>query len=156
MPLTFHSIRLTFRALRTADLDELYDIFNDPETQHGYRGLTFSPQPESWKESYKKRVETHPLQVVAVDTQSNELIGTASIRFGVAPELRGGLLAVVLKKCMWGKGYGTELVGWVVQHAFKFLGLHRVSLEVFSYNVGAIALYKKMYVRFCALDCEFY
>jgi RimJ/RimL family protein N-acetyltransferase len=83
-----------------------------------------------------------------VDTQSDEIVGIASIRFEGRPERRDGLLGVVIKKSMWGKGYGTELVGWVVQHSFKFLGLHRVSLEVFPANIGAIALYSKMYVYF--------
>jgi len=43
----------------------------------------------------------------------------------------------------WGKGYGTEATDLMLAHAFGPLGLHRVALTVFEFNVRAIRSYEK-------------
>ena len=43
-----------------------------------------------------------------------------------------------------GQGYGTEAVSLALGYAFNELNLHRVCLNVMSYNTNAIALYEKL------------
>ena len=43
----------------------------------------------------------------------------------------------------WGKGYGTDAMQVGLRYAFTELNLHRVSLDVFSYNTRAIRSYEK-------------
>jgi RimJ/RimL family protein N-acetyltransferase len=43
----------------------------------------------------------------------------------------------------WGRGLGTEATSLMLGHAFERLGLHRVGLSVFSYNLRAIRAYEK-------------
>lgn len=43
----------------------------------------------------------------------------------------------------WGRGLGTEATELMVGHAFERLGLHRVGLSVFSFNLRAIRAYEK-------------
>jgi RimJ/RimL family protein N-acetyltransferase len=43
----------------------------------------------------------------------------------------------------WGRGYGTEATGLMLELAFKRIGLHRVTLSVFSFNERAIRSYQK-------------
>ncbi|CEA09369.1 Acetyltransferase (GNAT) family protein [Arthrobacter saudimassiliensis] len=43
----------------------------------------------------------------------------------------------------YGRGYGTEAVGAVLDHAFTDVGLHRVGLEVFAFNPRAQRCYEK-------------
>jgi RimJ/RimL family protein N-acetyltransferase len=43
----------------------------------------------------------------------------------------------------WGRGLGTEVTELMLGHAFERLGLHRVGLSVFSYNLRAIKAYQK-------------
>ncbi len=43
----------------------------------------------------------------------------------------------------WGRGMGTEATELMLGHAFERLGLHRVGLSVFSYNLRAIRAYEK-------------
>ena len=43
----------------------------------------------------------------------------------------------------WGRGLGTEATELMLEHAFERLGLHRVGLSVFSYNLRAIRAYEK-------------
>jgi RimJ/RimL family protein N-acetyltransferase len=43
----------------------------------------------------------------------------------------------------WGQGYGTDAMRVVVRYAFLQLHLHRVSLNVFEYNLRAVRSYEK-------------
>ena len=45
---------------------------------------------------------------------------------------------------MWGKGIGTSAISLILGFAFYELNLHRVYLQVFSFNERAIKLYEKM------------
>ncbi|TFY73946.1 hypothetical protein EWM64_g10066 [Hericium alpestre] len=45
---------------------------------------------------------------------------------------------------MWGNGYGTEVMRWLVERGFEGLGLHRLALGVFETNERAVAVYKKV------------
>lgn len=47
-------------------------------------------------------------------------------------------------KDMWGKGIGTAAISLILEFAFNELNLHRVYLQVFSFNERAIKLYEKM------------
>jgi RimJ/RimL family protein N-acetyltransferase len=47
----------------------------------------------------------------------------------------------------WDRGYGTEALQLAMRFAFDELNLHRVSLNVFSYNRRAMALYEKLGFR---------
>ncbi len=43
----------------------------------------------------------------------------------------------------WGKGYGTDAMKLILRYGFLELNLHRVSLDVFSYNPRAVRSYEK-------------
>ena len=43
-----------------------------------------------------------------------------------------------------GKGYGTDATRALLRYAFEEVGLHRIELEVFSFNSLAIRLYEKV------------
>ena len=47
----------------------------------------------------------------------------------------------------WGQGYGTEAIRLILDYAFRELGLHRVTLEVFDYNPRAIHVYEHLGFR---------
>jgi RimJ/RimL family protein N-acetyltransferase len=48
------------------------------------------------------------------------------------------------EKEYWGKGYGAEGLQLLLDYAFYEMNLHRVSLNVFSFNDRAIRLYTKI------------
>lgn len=43
-----------------------------------------------------------------------------------------------------GKGYGSEAMRLVLAHAFDVIGIHRVELDVYAYNEGAIRTYERL------------
>jgi hypothetical protein len=49
-------------------------------------------------------------------------------------------------------------MSFAVEHAFTWLGLHRLTLEVFGHNEPAIKLYRKLCVKysFCSSDSAAY
>jgi RimJ/RimL family protein N-acetyltransferase len=50
-------------------------------------------------------------------------------------------------KSYWGKGYGTDATRTLLRHAFEEAGLHRVELQVFSFNPRAMRVYEKVGFR---------
>jgi RimJ/RimL family protein N-acetyltransferase len=53
------------------------------------------------------------------------------------------------EKDAWGHGYGTEATALMLDHAFRTLGLHRVGLTVFEFNVRGIRAYRR-----CGFEVE--
>ena len=49
----------------------------------------------------------------------------------------------IFDPALWGRGLGTESIRLALGHAFGTLGLHRVELQVLSYNRRAIRAYEK-------------
>jgi RimJ/RimL family protein N-acetyltransferase len=46
-------------------------------------------------------------------------------------------------KNYWGKGYGTDATRTILRYAFGEANLHRVELEVFSFNQRGLRVYEK-------------
>ena len=67
---------------------------------------------------------------VLIDAQHYHGLGLIG-RVAVAPEQRG-------------RGYGIALMRAVVRHGFDELGLHRLQLTVYTFNVAAIATYRSV------------
>ncbi len=75
--------------------------------------------------------------------QDDRLIGFVAIH-GIEWNNRMGLLAIGIGDVNdRGKGYGREAIHLILKYAFYELNLHRVGLDVISYNKAAIELYKK-------------
>lgn len=48
------------------------------------------------------------------------------------------------EKDLWGKGIGREAMGIILEFAFNEMNLHRLYLQVFSFNRRAVNLYEKL------------
>jgi RimJ/RimL family protein N-acetyltransferase len=60
------------------------------------------------------------------------------------PKNRDAQLGICLEARWWGRGFGTEVIRWLLDYAFENLGLHRITLLVLDDNERAIALYKNV------------
>ncbi|HEX5505043.1 MAG TPA: GNAT family protein [Thermomicrobiales bacterium] len=47
------------------------------------------------------------------------------------------------EKDCWGKGYGTEVSGLMLDYGFTLLGLHNINLTVYAYNKRGIHAYTR-------------
>ena len=79
--------------------------------------------------------------------ESNEpwrpFVGSVAL-FQTSAKNRDGSLIITLAKPHWSKGYGTEVLKFVIDYGFRQLALHRISLSVFATNERAKALYDKL------------
>ncbi|KAH7098097.1 acyl-CoA N-acyltransferase [Auriculariales sp. MPI-PUGE-AT-0066] len=84
--------------------------------------------------------------VETIETASapKAVVGMVSLRPSGATRNRTANLAIAFKEVQCGRGYGTEVMQWLLAHAFDHLGLHRIVLEVLEDNPRAIAVYKKV------------
>jgi RimJ/RimL family protein N-acetyltransferase len=49
----------------------------------------------------------------------------------------------IFDPALLGKGFGTEAITLLLQHAFNVMGLHRIGIRVLAYNHRAIRAYEK-------------
>ncbi|KAF8133939.1 acyl-CoA N-acyltransferase [Boletus edulis] len=56
---------------------------------------------------------------------------------------RDGTYGVCLLPAFWNRGYGSEVTAFVVDYAFRWIGLQRLSLSVFACNERAVTVYEK-------------
>ncbi|MFC6038768.1 GNAT family N-acetyltransferase [Paenisporosarcina macmurdoensis] len=50
----------------------------------------------------------------------------------------------IFNREFWGKGYGTEAMSLLLKFGFEILNLHRIGLNVFSYNTRGKKSYEKL------------
>lgn len=83
------------------------------------------------------------MMCIVTFTATDEFVGFAKLWPANSEKNRDVLYGLGLKQEHWGKGYATEITEFMVDYAFRWLGMHRVSLGVFEHNAAAIAVYKK-------------
>ncbi|KAJ3754414.1 acyl-CoA N-acyltransferase [Lentinula raphanica] len=149
----FTTERLYLRGFRSSDARLILDMWNNidvqPTISNEYivpRGpkfldhITASAEDALLFLTIEKRLETGSDETVI---QEEHFVGTTSITMG-NPKNRDGIFGIMIEPKFWGLGYGEEVTRFVVDYCFHSLGLHRVSLLVFSGNERAISLYKKV------------
>jgi RimJ/RimL family protein N-acetyltransferase len=101
---------------------------------------------KAFQKDFEKNLEKKPFDdyLFAIHTLEGEhMIGF--IWLGAIDWNHGnGCVGIGLgERAYWGKGYGTDAMRVALRYAFTELNLHRVSLDVFSYNPRAIRSYEK-------------
>ncbi|KAN0139763.1 Acyl-CoA N-acyltransferase [Lactarius tabidus] len=81
--------------------------------------------------------------MVAEEKERREFIGHVSLNFN-PPSNRDAAVGIALKDGYRGRGFGTELMLWLITHGFRELGLNRISLTVLEDNMSALKMYKKI------------
>ena len=75
--------------------------------------------------------------------EDRQLVGHVGL-FGTTVKDRGAEVGIMLLRPYLGQGYGTDAMRLMVGFGFRELGLHRIELNVYAYNVRAIASYRKV------------
>ncbi|KAG2145832.1 acyl-CoA N-acyltransferase [Suillus clintonianus] len=100
---------------------------------------SLTPQPTKYKESLKTLAENSTIWFTIILRETNEFVGQCSIKVAEPVKNRDGLFGISMFPKFWGKGCVTEAAWFTVDHAFKALGVQRVSLNVSEGNKAAIA-----------------
>ncbi|EIM80871.1 acyl-CoA N-acyltransferase [Stereum hirsutum FP-91666 SS1] len=83
------------------------------------------------------------LFVVVVDKGSGENMGFTLLQHR-NPLDRNAEIGIAIGQKWWGKGYGTEIMSWLIPYAFRGLSQHRLSLHVWRSNSRALKMYEKL------------
>lgn len=140
----FTTERLVLRGFKDSDLDDLLALRNDAGVMRGVSTDPIIPRPTKYKEFLKTLAENSTIWFTIVLKETGEFMGQCSIKWTEPVKNRDGLLGISMFPKFWGKGYGTEATTFIVDHAFRGLGVQRVSLTVLEGNEAAIAVYKKI------------
>lgn len=133
--------------LREEDAEDLFRWINDRELVV----LNAPFKPVSWDEHLRwfERIRAAPdVQIFGIRRRDDDrLIGSCQLNGIDAGSQSCSLQIRIGERDAWGKGYGTEAVRLLVEHAFQDLGLQQVELEVFADNERAIRTYRKVGFR---------
>lgn len=145
LPAMFATERLVLRPFETDDLDDMLRLWNDPLVQRGLSDAGVFPRGPNHKDTLLGFVNSALFYVIITLKETGAFMGMCNIWLaGGNTKNRDGMLGISLDPQYWNKGYGSETATFVVDYAFRWLGLHRVSLGVFESSKGAILSYIKM------------
>lgn len=141
---------VVLRAVERTDLANIQRWMNDPEVLrrvYTYRHLSMAAE-ERWLQQMN---DSSTDFVFAIDlitgTDAPVHIGTAGIHH-VDWKNRTGMVGIVVgDERNRGRGLGTDAMRVLVRYAQQELGLHRVELEVYPFNLAAIKSYQKLGFR---------
>ncbi len=140
----FETARLRLREYQPSDEAFFLQLFNDYDVLLNISSTYIAPSTTRALDVVAA-LNRIPVFVVAESKETGAAVGFANITIP-APQNLDGTFGIAVAESWQGQGYGTEIMEWLVPYSFRVLGLRRVTLQVFSSNTGAIALYERVYV----------
>ncbi|KAJ3744993.1 acyl-CoA N-acyltransferase [Lentinula detonsa] len=156
----FTTERLYLRGFESSDARRILDMWNNADVQSTITNEYIVPRGSKFMDKIAASAEDAVMFLIIetrvrdgsdetvsqneqTKTEGGQFVGTTSITMG-HPKNRDGIFGINIEPKFWGIGYGEEVTRFVVDYCFHSLGLHRVSLLVFSGNDRAVNLYKKV------------
>lgn len=136
--------KVILRPVRLSDAERFVKWFNDPEVNRFmfYRSLTLKAERKIIKDRLSKK--TKDTFHFCIDTKDGKHIGVISLENINQRNKNASFGIMIGEKKYWSKGFGSDACNTILNFGFKKLGLHRVELDVYSYNKRAYGLYKKL------------
>ncbi|GGA51178.1 aminoglycoside N(6')-acetyltransferase [Kroppenstedtia guangzhouensis] len=139
--------RVYLRPPEKKDTGLLFRSFYNPEVRRltGTYQVISMDAMESWLERVIQ--DDSRLLLLIVERESDRVVGDVEL-LEIHPVNRSAHIRIALHdEKEFGKGYGTEAMGLMLDHGFGHLNLHRIELEVFDYNHRGIRTYEKLGFR---------
>ncbi|MFF7636214.1 GNAT family N-acetyltransferase [Kitasatospora sp. NPDC008050] len=133
------------------DLDVLRGMLADPQVDRFANGDPGTTPPPPWDEDAERRMrawygsradQPDRLDLAVVDRATGRCVGEVVLNEW-EPANRSCNFRIILVEAGRDRGFGTEALRLIVGHGFERLGLHRISLGVFSFNPRARRCYEK-------------
>ncbi len=132
------------RPVEKEDMDLIYRALQNPEIRRltGAKNIATKPQLEQYFERINS--DNNRVDFTICLKENNEVIGDIAL-MNISQSNRSAVTRIAIsKEAYFGKGYGTEAMKLMLDYAFGVLNLHRVQLDVYSYNERAIKSYEKV------------
>jgi len=137
--------KVRLRAIEREDIPHFVRWFNDPEvTRHlaAYMPMSRAAE-EKWFERQLEDKNSVILGIEATDGDKPVLIGNIGLHRINWKDRQAVLGIVIGEKDYWNKGYGTDAIRALLDHAFRQMNLNRIWLIVDADNPRAIRCYEK-------------
>ncbi|GAA3758412.1 RimJ/RimL family protein N-acetyltransferase [Spinactinospora alkalitolerans] len=122
--------------------EALYESTQDPETRRlmGTHRIFTLGEVREW--CAERAAQPDRLDLAIIEQAGDRHLGELSLmdvdRYNESAAYRIALSAIEFT----GRGLGREATRLLLEYAFERIGLHRVSLEVYAFNMRAIAAYR--------------
>jgi len=139
-----YSERLCFRGFTDDDTGKIVGMVTDPRIAPNFMNRCFrGPAKPDLGDVFKKHFLSAIWAAVIVTREESEFVGILTLRMSAETPNRNAELAICIAHAHWNKGYGEEMLKFLLNHAFMELGLNKIWLEVVDGNTSAISLYNK-------------
>ena len=141
--------QIRFRAIEEADLSNFVRWLNDPEIRQGLSmryPLSLAEEQEWFAAMLKRPQAEHPMAIeIQPDPKKDSWVFVGNCGFiNTNWENRSAEIGIHIgEKKYWNQGFGTKAMRLLLKHGFDNLNLHRIFLQVFASNLGAIRSYEK-------------
>ena len=149
MPPILTSGRLTLRPLAAGDEAALFAIFSDPAVVRYWSRSAWTDMAqadEMLAAALCDYADGSGLRYGIVVTATGELIGVASL-FALNRDNRRCELGYVLGSRHWGRGYASEALVPVLEHAFGALDMNRIEADIDPQNLASGRVLEKLGFR---------
>ena len=142
---TLETERLSVRWLEAADVPALFEIFSDPEVTRFWSSPPLRDHADAAK--LLKQIHTYfaagELYQWGIARRSDDrVIGTCTLA-SIAREHKRAEIGFALAHAQWGRGYASEAVRALLDHAFDTLELHRIEADVDPRNQSSLRLVER-------------
>ena len=139
--------RVYLRPLAKEDLVYLRKWSDDAEIRGLTGEVTSMSQADCEKFLEEVNADSSREWFVVVIKENSRVIGEAGL-LRMFPAWRTTDISVVIREREeWGKGYGTEAVLLLLDHAFRHLDFHRAAVGVVGFNERALRFWEKVGFR---------
>ncbi|MFG2075778.1 Protein N-acetyltransferase, RimJ/RimL family [Nonomuraea maritima] len=133
--------RVTLVPAGPEHVDGLIELISDPEVTRltGSHGEISHEAARQWYATRADQRDRLDLAIMA----GGEYVGEVVLNELDAANLSCNLRIALIGPRAFGKGYGSEAISLVLDHAFGTTPLHRIRLDVFDFNDRARHVYEK-------------
>ena len=136
--------RLRLRPLDCSDLDNLLEIFSDPETMKFYPSVKSIDETEQWIKRSKNLYETEKIGFFALELKENcQFIGECGLIPQTIEACDEMELGYHIHKSYWRMGYASEAAVACRDYAFSVLGLRKVISLIRPENIPSARVAEK-------------
>jgi RimJ/RimL family protein N-acetyltransferase len=137
--------KVILRPVRLSDAQAFVKWFNDKEVNKFLliRHLDLKFEKKYISDRIKGKIKKDGI-FFCIETRDGVHIGSTSIEIKNQRNRCGGFGIIIGDKNYWNAGYGSEAARLILDYGFKKLKLHRIELDVYSYNPRAIKVYKRL------------
>lgn len=135
--------RVYLRPIEKEDLDFFYTTLWDKEGRRltGTQTVFSRLGVQKWFEKISE--DSSRIDLIICSQENHQPIGDMAM-LDIDHQNRNAVVRIALFDPFCGKGYGTEAMSLLLKYGFEIMNLHRIGLDVYSFNKRAMKSYEKL------------